>query len=79
MPPEEEEIIFRGIPISKGIGIGFPIFFAGAEDQVLEGRPAPHVPTEVADLAGRRVAHESIQEIIASWFSVRTGTGSPSR
>src|SRR5471030_3019693 len=37
MPPgSEEEIILRGIPISKGIGIGFPVFFASAEDQVPE-------------------------------------------
>jgi phosphoenolpyruvate-protein phosphotransferase (PTS system enzyme I) len=36
MPPGNEEIILRGIPISKGIGIGFPIFFASAEDQVPE-------------------------------------------
>ena len=26
-----EEIVLRGIPISKGIGIGFPIFFAEEE------------------------------------------------
>jgi phosphotransferase system enzyme I (PtsI) len=36
MPPGSEEVILRGIPISKGIGIGFPIFFASAEDQVPE-------------------------------------------
>ena len=29
-----EEIILRGLPISKGIGIGFPIFFASTEDPV---------------------------------------------
>lgn len=31
-----EEIILRGLPISKGIGIGFPVYFASAEDQVPE-------------------------------------------
>lgn len=31
-----EEVILRGLPISKGIGIGFPIFFAAAEDEVPE-------------------------------------------
>lgn len=36
IPSSSEEIILRGIPISKGIGIGFPIFFASAEDQVPE-------------------------------------------
>ncbi len=36
IPSSTEELILRGIPISKGIGIGFPIFFASAEDQVPE-------------------------------------------
>jgi phosphotransferase system enzyme I (PtsI) len=36
MAPESEELILRGIPISKGIGIGFPIFFASMEDHVPE-------------------------------------------
>lgn len=31
-----EEVILRGLPISKGIGIGFPIFFASADDEVPE-------------------------------------------
>lgn len=31
-----KEIILRGLPVSKGIGIGFPIFFAGAEDEIPE-------------------------------------------
>lgn len=31
-----EEIVLRGLPISKGIGIGFPIFFASADDHVPE-------------------------------------------
>lgn len=30
------EVILRGLPISKGIGIGFPIFFAFREEEVLE-------------------------------------------
>ena len=29
-----EEIVLRGLPISKGIGIGFPIFFPGIDDEV---------------------------------------------
>ncbi len=33
---KEEELILRGIPISKGIGIGLPIFFASLEDEVPE-------------------------------------------
>ncbi|MGB7977830.1 MAG: phosphoenolpyruvate--protein phosphotransferase [Chlamydiales bacterium] len=36
MPHGSEEVILRGIPISKGIGIGFPVFFASAEDLVPE-------------------------------------------
>lgn len=36
MASQSEEIILRGIPISKGIGIGFPIFFASSEDLVPE-------------------------------------------
>lgn len=31
-----EEIILRGIPISKGIGIGLPIFFACIEEEIPE-------------------------------------------
>jgi len=31
-----EEVILRGLPISKGIGIGFPIFFASADDDIPE-------------------------------------------
>jgi phosphotransferase system enzyme I (PtsI) len=31
---ETVEIILRGLPVSKGIGIGFPVFFASAEDHV---------------------------------------------
>src|SRR3989344_9225243 len=32
----EAEVVLRGLPISKGIGIGFPIFFSGIEDEVPE-------------------------------------------
>ena len=31
-----DEVVLRGLPISKGIGIGFPIFFAGIDDEVVE-------------------------------------------
>jgi phosphotransferase system enzyme I (PtsI) len=31
-----EEVILRGLPISKGIGIGFPIFFSAEGDEVPE-------------------------------------------
>src|SRR3989344_7955155 len=33
---EEEEIILRGLPVSKGIGIGFPIFFTNWDEEVPE-------------------------------------------
>jgi len=36
MPQNSEEVILRGIPISKGVGIGFPVFFASAEEHVPE-------------------------------------------
>ncbi|PIS02481.1 MAG: phosphoenolpyruvate--protein phosphotransferase [Chlamydiae bacterium CG10_big_fil_rev_8_21_14_0_10_42_34] len=36
MPPEGEEIVLRGLPISKGIGIGFPVFFTSTEDHFPE-------------------------------------------
>ncbi len=36
MSEQEEEVILRGLPISKGIGIGFPIFFAAADDEIPE-------------------------------------------
>lgn len=42
----DEEIILRGVPISKGIGIGFPIFFASLDDQV----PEIAIPTQEIDL-----------------------------
>ncbi len=29
----DEEVIIRGIPISKGIGIGYPLFFSGTEEE----------------------------------------------
>ena len=31
-----EEVILRGLPISKGIGIGLPVFFSGIDDDVAE-------------------------------------------
>jgi len=36
MPTGSKEIILRGLPISKGIGIGCPVFFASMDDQVPE-------------------------------------------
>lgn len=35
---ESEEIILRGSPISKGIGIGLPVFFSGGEEEI-----SPHL------------------------------------
>ncbi len=43
---EEEEIVLRGIPISKGVGIGFPFYLASAEDQV----PEVPIPQKEVDL-----------------------------
>jgi len=36
-----EEIILRGIPVSKGIGIGFPIYFSNSEEHVPEVQISP--------------------------------------
>lgn len=33
---DAEEVILRGLPISKGIGIGLPIHFISADDQIAE-------------------------------------------
>jgi phosphotransferase system enzyme I (PtsI) len=37
----DEEIILRGIPVSKGIGIGFPIYFSNSEENVPEVQILP--------------------------------------
>ena len=34
----KEEVIFRGLPISKGIGIGFPVFFSGFDEEIAESQ-----------------------------------------
>lgn len=31
---KKREVILRGLPISKGIGIGFPLYFASPDDQI---------------------------------------------
>jgi phosphotransferase system enzyme I (PtsI) len=41
-----EEVVLRGLPISKGIGIGFPIFFSAFDDDIPEVSIAK---TEVAE------------------------------
>lgn len=33
---KQEEVILRGIPISKGIGIGLPVYFSSLEDEIPE-------------------------------------------
>lgn len=35
-PTYKNEVILRGIPISKGIGIGFPFFFSFCEEEVID-------------------------------------------
>ncbi|MBI3508787.1 MAG: phosphoenolpyruvate--protein phosphotransferase, partial [Chlamydiia bacterium] len=45
---QEEEVIFRGLPISKGIGIGFPIFLNGMETYLSDTEiPKPEVENEI--------------------------------
>jgi phosphotransferase system enzyme I (PtsI) len=43
---ETEEVILRGLPVSKGIGIGFPIFFANKDEKV----PEIQIPHKEIDL-----------------------------
>ena len=44
-----EEVILRGLPISKGIGIGFPVFFSCVDDEVPEvAIPKKEIDKEIA-------------------------------
>src|SRR5271157_5495545 len=43
-----EEIILRGLPVSRGIGIGLPLFFAATDDEIPEISISPNkIETEV--------------------------------
>jgi phosphotransferase system enzyme I (PtsI) len=43
-----EEVILRGVPISKGIGIGAPVFFANMDEEVIEvAIPNKEIETEI--------------------------------
>lgn len=43
-----EEVILRGLPISKGIGIGSPIFFANVDDDIVDvAIPNKEIETEI--------------------------------
>lgn len=46
MKAADREVILRGIPISKGIGIGSPVFFACANEEIDE-TPIQEVDTEI--------------------------------
>lgn len=64
----DKEIILRGLPISKGIGIGFPIFFASPEDLVPEvAIPPSDLENEIdryrSALAKSRSDVETLQKI----------------
>lgn len=44
-----EEIVLRGLPVSKGIGIGSPIFFSALEDEVFEmAIPQKEIENEIS-------------------------------
>ncbi len=74
-----EEVILRGLPISKGIGIGFPIFFASTDDDIPEiAIPKKEIDNEIdryrraLDLSRKDVEnlqkmslHEGPPEIVA--------------
>jgi phosphotransferase system enzyme I (PtsI) len=57
-----EEIVLRGIPVSKGIGIGFPVFFANHEESFPEVQILPKdVENEVERY--RFALHQSRQDV----------------
>src|SRR3989338_8818448 len=46
---ESDEIILRGSPISKGIGIGLPVFFSGLdESEIAEQSTSQEVDEQIA-------------------------------
>lgn len=48
MPSQPDEVILRGLPISKGIGIGFPFFISNAESTYGDGELAKkEIETEI--------------------------------
>lgn len=62
MPKNGEEVVLRGLPISKGIGIGFPFFFASIDDQT----PEIAIPTTEIDVEidrYRRALEKSRQDV----------------
>src|SRR3989344_1512517 len=62
MPSKDGEIVLRGLPISKGIGIGLPVFFASLEDYVPEvAIPCQEVDLEIARY--RRALEKSRQDV----------------
>ena len=74
MAAEREELILRGLPISKGIGIGFPIFFSAFDEDVSESPISKKEIDEEIDryrsaLARSRQDVEKLQKI-----SVQEGT-----
>ncbi len=74
-----EEVVLRGLPISKGIGIGMPVFFAGIDDDVPDSSISPkeidkeiHRYRRALDLSRKDVEnlqkmslHEGPPEIVA--------------
>lgn len=79
MSSGNEEVLLRGLPISKGIGIGFPIFFSALDDEVQEiAIPKKEIENEIdryrraLDLSRKDVEnlqkmslHEGPPEIVA--------------
>jgi phosphotransferase system enzyme I (PtsI) len=74
-----EEVVLRGLPVSKGIGIGFPVFFSNWEEDVLEVeisakdidqeidryRKALHQSREDLERLRKMSLHEGPPEIVA--------------
>ncbi len=62
MKGEKEEVVLRGLPISKGIGIGFPVFLSSFDEKISESCISKkHVEQEI--LRYREALEKSRQDI----------------
>ncbi|MBF8263188.1 MAG: ptsI [Parachlamydiales bacterium] len=59
---KNEEIVLRGLPISRGIGIGLPLFFSNTDDNIPETNVSKHcIESEVERY--RQALHLSRQDV----------------
>lgn len=73
--PHSEEVVLRGLPISKGIGIGLPVFFTTFEDEISS---IPISPEEIDEEISRyRSALEQSRKDVERLQSLSLQEGSP--